>query len=74
MIFFDKEYSFALQFTKIEDHWIDFRVLEVIAHYEENNVKFICYRDKNRMTNGDCIDINEAEEICTGFIKWVDEK
>lgn len=75
LVFFDSNWEFVLCFTNILDHWIDFKVVEVIAealviNNEKIEERFLSYRNKDDYSDFNCKDINQTEVICTGHIKW----
>lgn len=71
---FDEEVEFAIEFSKKneeDNHWLDFKIVECVAYYEDNKPIFNNYDLGSGLD--DCIDFEEAYEknpLCNGYIKW----
>jgi len=69
-IYFDDKFDFALHFTKTEDHWFDFNILETVQGWEDNKTIFIGFRNSEDWNDFENKDYTKAEIICNGHIKW----
>lgn len=65
----------VLLITKLEDHRMDFEVVNVISweHWEDGKHRdVVCYvkRDHTSSSDNETYDLAEAERLLAGFVKW----